>query len=117
MFILFFLLFLLYKRIKINSSYFIIYRIIAVNIAVNMQNNYSQLQLYNTLPPTPLFANIHPELYSSDFFFWDVISKDLKEMGTSWEGVKMEAFNRLGWGRSVHSCVGLSRLGAAVSYY
>ena len=46
----------------------------------------------------------------------DVINKDLKEMGTSWEGVKREALNRLGWRRSVRSCVGLRRLGAAVSY-
>ena len=51
------------------------------------------------------------------FLGWeDVINKDLKEMGTSWEGVKREALNRLGW-RSVRSCVGLRRLGAAVSYY
>ena len=28
---------------------------------------------------------------------WEgVINKDLKEMGTSWEGVKREALNRLG---------------------
>ena len=46
----------------------------------------------------------------------DVINKNLKEMGTSWEGVKREALNRLGWRRSVRSCVGLRRLGAAVSY-
>ena len=46
----------------------------------------------------------------------DVINKDLKEMGTSWVGVKREALNRLGWRRSVRSCVGLRRLGAAVSY-
>ena len=45
----------------------------------------------------------------------DVIKKDLKEMGTSWAGVKREALNRLGWRRSVRSCVGLRRLGAAVS--
>ena len=44
----------------------------------------------------------------------DVTNKDLK--GTSWEGVKREALNRLGWRRSVRSCVGLRRLGAAVSY-
>ena len=31
----------------------------------------------------------------------DVINKDLKEMGTSWEGVKREALNRLGWRRSL----------------
>ena len=47
----------------------------------------------------------------------DVINKDLKEMGTSWEGVKREALNRLGWRRSVRSCAGLRPLGAAVSYY
>ena len=47
----------------------------------------------------------------------DVINKYLKEMGTSWEGVKREALNRLGWRRSVRSCVGLRWLGAAVSYY
>ena len=35
----------------------------------------------------------------------DVIKKTLKEMGTSWEGVKREALNRLGW-RSVRSFVG-----------
>ena len=46
----------------------------------------------------------------------DVINKDLNEMGTSWEGVKREALNRLGLGRSVHSCVGLRQIGAAVSY-
>jgi len=29
---------------------------------------------------------------------WEnVIKKDLKEMGTSWEGVKREVINRLGW--------------------
>ena len=46
----------------------------------------------------------------------DVIKKDLKEMGTSWEGVKREALNRLRWKRSVRSCVSLRWLGAAVSY-
>ena len=57
------------------------------------------------------FKSNHP------FLGWeDVINKDLKEMGTSWEGVKREALNRLGWRRSVRSCVGLRRLGAAVSY-
>ena len=44
----------------------------------------------------------------------DVINKDLKEIGTSREGVKREALNRLGWKRSVRSCA--KRLGAAVSY-
>ena len=48
---------------------------------------------------------------------WEnVINKDLKEIGTSWQGVKREALNRLGWWRSVRSCVGLRRLGAAVNY-
>ena len=46
----------------------------------------------------------------------DVINKELGEMGTSWEGVKKEALNRLGWRRSVRSCVGLRGLGDAVSY-
>jgi hypothetical protein len=45
----------------------------------------------------------------------DVIKKDLKEIGTSWEGAKREALNRLGWRRSVRSCVGLRQLGAAMS--
>jgi hypothetical protein len=45
----------------------------------------------------------------------DVIKKDLKEMGTSWDGEQREAFNRLGWRRSVLSCVGPRWLGAAVS--
>ena len=45
----------------------------------------------------------------------DVLKKDLKEMGTSWEGVKREALNRLGWRRGVRSCIGLRGLGAAVS--
>ena len=40
-----------------------------------------------------------------------------QEMRTSWEGVKSEALDRLDWRRSVRSCVGLRRLGAAVSYY
>ena len=48
----------------------------------------------------------------------DVINKDSKEIEASSEGVKREALNRLGWRmRSVRSCVGLRRLGAAVSYY
>ena len=46
----------------------------------------------------------------------DVINKYLKGMGTSWEGVKREALNRLGWRRGICSCVGLRRLGATVSY-
>ena len=44
----------------------------------------------------------------------DVINKDLKEIGTSWEGVKREALNRLGWRKSVRSCAGLRRLSAAI---
>ena len=47
----------------------------------------------------------------------DIIYEDLKEMGTSWDGVKREALNRLGWRRSVCSYLGLRQLGAAVSYY
>ena len=47
---------------------------------------------------------------------WEnVTRKDLKETGTSWEDVKRETLNRLGWKRSVCSCVGLKWLGAAVS--
>ena len=44
----------------------------------------------------------------------DVIKKYLKEMGTSWEGVKKEDLNRLRWRRSILS--GVRRLGAVVSY-
>ena len=47
----------------------------------------------------------------------DAIKEDLKKMGTSWEGVKRKALNRLGWRRSVGSCVGLRRLGAVVGCY
>ena len=47
----------------------------------------------------------------------DVINKDLKEMETSWEGVKREALNILGWRRSVRRSVGLRWLGGVVSYY
>jgi hypothetical protein len=43
----------------------------------------------------------------------DVLKKDLMEMGTSWEGVKREALNRIGLRRSVRSCLGFKRLGAA----
>ena len=45
----------------------------------------------------------------------DVIKKDLKEMGTSWEGVTRETLNRLEWRKSVRSCVGLRWLCAGVS--
>ena len=45
----------------------------------------------------------------------DVIRKDLKEMGTSREGVKRVALNILGWRRSVRSCVGLMLPDAGVS--
>ena len=41
----------------------------------------------------------------------DVAKKDLREMGTSLEGVKREALNRWRWRKSVNSCVGLRRLG------
>ena len=44
----------------------------------------------------------------------DVINKDLKEMGASLDGVKREALNKL---KSLRSCVGRRRLGAAVTYY
>jgi len=44
----------------------------------------------------------------------DVIKKDFKEMGTSWEGVKKGALNRSGWRRSVHFCVGPRQLGSTV---
>jgi len=43
----------------------------------------------------------------------DVIENDLKEMGTSWEVLKRETLNKLGWRRSVRSSVGLRRLSAA----
>jgi len=45
----------------------------------------------------------------------DVIKNDLREIGTSREGIKREALNRLEWRRSMRSCVGLRRLGTAVS--
>ena len=43
----------------------------------------------------------------------DVIKKDLRETGNSLE-VKRKALNRLGWRRSMRSCVGLRRLGVAM---
>ena len=45
----------------------------------------------------------------------DVTKKDFMEMGTSWDGVKREALNRLGWRRSVRSNDGLRRLDAVVN--
>jgi len=47
----------------------------------------------------------------------DVIKKDLKEMEATWEGIKRKALSRLGWRRSVCSCVGHTWLGAAVNLY
>jgi hypothetical protein len=44
----------------------------------------------------------------------DVVRKDLSKMGTSWEGVKREALNRLGGRRSVCRCISLRWLGAEV---
>ena len=48
----------------------------------------------------------------------DAINKDLfhMEMGTSWEGVKREALNRLGWRRPVRGCFGLRWLDAGVNF-
>jgi hypothetical protein len=46
----------------------------------------------------------------------DIIKKDFKEMGTSWEVIKRVALNRLGWRRSMHICVGLRRLIAVLSF-
>jgi len=45
----------------------------------------------------------------------DVMKKDLREMGTFWEGLKRIALNRLEYRRSEHCRVGLRRIGAAVS--
>ena len=71
------------------------------------------------LPKIVLFCQSYgaqPKAGLSCLGWENVINKDLKEMGTSWEVVKKEALNRLGWRKSVRSCVGLRRLGAAVSY-
>ena len=46
----------------------------------------------------------------------DVVRKD-REIETFWEGIKREALNRLGWRRSVCSCVGFRQLGAVVSFW
>ena len=47
---------------------------------------------------------------------WDnIVRKDLREIGTSMEGVRREALNRLGWKESVCSFDGLRQLGAAVN--
>ena len=45
----------------------------------------------------------------------DVIKKNLKEIGTSWEGVKRDALNRLGWNWSLRRCVAFRWLSAVVS--
>jgi hypothetical protein len=45
----------------------------------------------------------------------DVIRKDLRKIGTSWEVVKRETLNRFGGRRSGRSCVGLRRLDAEVN--
>jgi len=45
----------------------------------------------------------------------DVIKKYLKEIETSWEGVKREALNRLGQRRRRCSYVSLRWLGAVMS--
>ena len=47
----------------------------------------------------------------------DVIKKNLKKIVISWEGVKRKALNKLGWRRTVHSCVSLRGFCSAVSYY
>ena len=45
----------------------------------------------------------------------DLARKNLKETKTSREKIKSEALTKLGWRRSVHSCVSLIQLGAVVS--
>jgi hypothetical protein len=45
----------------------------------------------------------------------EVVRRDLKEIGTSWQGLKREALSRLGWRKGVHNIAGLKWLGAAVS--
>ena len=72
----------------------------------------------NRLPNTFLFGppSRAKQKVGRPLLGWeDVIKKDLKEMGTSWEGLKRVALNSLGWRRSVRSCVGFRRYGAAVS--
>ena len=68
------------------------------------------------LPKIVLSGQPSKATRKSDHLGWEnVINKDLKEMGTSWEDVKREASNRPGWRRSERSRDGLRRLGAAVS--
>jgi hypothetical protein len=62
------------------------------------------------------FSAKQPGLNGKPQWGWeDVVMKDVREMGTSWEGVKREVLSRQGWRRSVCSCVGLRQLDAIVS--
>jgi hypothetical protein len=47
----------------------------------------------------------------------EVLRKDLNEIGTPWEGIKSEAFNRLEWRKSVRIYIGLRRLSTALTFY
>ena len=60
------------------------------------------------LPKIVLSANclgLKPKAGRPRLRWEDVIKKDFKEMEISWEGLKREALNKLGWRRSVRSCL------------
>ena len=72
----------------------------------------------NKLPKIVFFgqpSKANPKAGRPRLGWKDVIKKDLKKMGASWEGVTRETLNRLGWRKSMCSCIGLRWLGAAVS--
>jgi len=46
----------------------------------------------------------------------DIVKNDLREMGTSWDGVKREALNRLECRRTICNCVSLRWLGTVVCF-
>ena len=52
------------------------------------------------------------KMFLVDFLKASLLS-DLNEKGSSWESLTGEGLNRLGWRRSLRSCIDLGQFGAA----
>jgi hypothetical protein len=68
------------------------------------------------LPKIVLFSKQPRETFGRQRLGWEyVVKRHLSKIGNSWEGVKREALDRLGWRKGMYSCVSVRWFGAEVS--